>query len=44
MVNLEKRYLTHALTLAAGNKTDAARLLGISVRTLHYKLKQHQLQ
>ena len=36
---LEKKYLAHALALTAGNKTEAAKLLGISVRTLHYKLK-----
>jgi len=43
MDNLEKRYIAHALTLASDNKTEAAKILGISVRTLHYKLKQHRL-
>ncbi len=44
MENLEKKYLIHALALATNNKTEAAKILGISVRTLHYKLKIHNPQ
>jgi DNA-binding NtrC family response regulator len=40
---LEKRYLSHALRVAGDNKTEAARLLGISVRMLHYKIKKYAL-
>ncbi len=39
MEHLEKAYLSHALAEASGNKTEAAKILGISVRSLHYKLK-----
>ena len=34
---LERGYLSHALA-ATGSKTEAAKILGISVRTLHYKI------
>lgn len=40
---LEKKYLVHALQAAGNNKTEAARLLGISVRVLHYKIKKYGL-
>lgn len=40
---LEKDYLSHALAETGNNKTDAARILGISVRTLHYKLDKYGL-
>ncbi len=40
---LEKEYLLHALAAAGNNKTEAARVLGISVRTLHYKLDKYGL-
>jgi len=36
----EKRLLRHALIQAKGNRTQAARLMGISRRTLHRKLAQ----
>ena len=39
---LEIEYLRHALT-NCGNKTEAACMLGISVRVLHYKIKKHLL-
>ena len=41
--SLEKEYILHALSLAANNKTQAANILGISVRALHYKLKTYRL-
>ncbi|EMR06692.1 Nitrogen assimilation regulatory protein [Bhargavaea cecembensis DSE10] len=39
----EKLILKEALTSCAGNKSDAAKQLGISVRTLYYKLEKHRL-
>jgi two-component system response regulator AtoC len=39
----ERRALEKALKSANGNRAVAARLLGISVRSLYYKLEQHQL-
>ncbi len=39
----ERRALEKALRSANGNRAVAARLLGISVRSLYYKLEQHQL-
>jgi two-component system response regulator AtoC len=39
----ERRALEKALRNAKGNRAVAARLLGISVRTLYYKLEAHQL-
>jgi DNA-binding NtrC family response regulator len=41
--DLEKKYITHALEKTANNKTEAAKMLGISVRALHYKLKIYHL-
>lgn len=43
MTGLEKRYIEKALSEANNNKTEAARILGISVRVLHYKIKQYGL-
>ena len=40
---LEKRYIDKALSNARGNRTKAARLLGLSRRALLYKLKQYGL-
>jgi two-component system response regulator AtoC len=39
----ERRALEKALKSAKGNRAVAARLLGISVRTLYYKLEEHQI-
>lgn len=39
---LERRLLIAALQ-ASPSRPDAARSLGISVRTLYYKLRKHQL-
>ncbi|MBI5587891.1 MAG: sigma-54-dependent Fis family transcriptional regulator [Deltaproteobacteria bacterium] len=44
MEGLEKKYIEHALALANNNKTEAAMMLGLSVRVLHYKLKQYNLR
>lgn len=40
---LEKTYIKNALSTANNNKTEAARILGISVRVLHYKIKKYRL-
>jgi transcriptional regulator with PAS, ATPase and Fis domain len=41
--SLERKYLVRALQSAGNNRTEAARLLGISVRVLHYKIKRYNL-
>ncbi len=38
---LEKYYIEKALAQARGNRTEAAKFLGLSRRSLHYKLKHH---
>jgi DNA-binding NtrC family response regulator len=38
---VERRHILHTLQKADGNRTEAARLLGISVRCLQYKLKEY---
>ncbi len=43
MDRLEKEYVQSALASAGNNKTEAAGLLGISVRVLHYKIKKYHL-
>lgn len=43
MERLEKKYIKNALSTANNNKTEAARILGISVRVLHYKIKRYHL-
>jgi DNA-binding NtrC family response regulator len=40
---VEKKCIKNAMTIAGDNKTEAAKLLGISVRQLHYKLNQYSL-
>jgi len=40
---VEKNYIIHALAVTHNNKTAAAKLLEISVRTLHYKMEKHGL-
>jgi len=41
---LERQHLTAALTRADGNKTAAAKLLGLSLRSLYTKLKRHGME
>jgi len=41
---LERRALLHALTRARGDKNEAARLLGITRRSLLDKLRRHKLE
>jgi DNA-binding NtrC family response regulator len=38
---LEKQAILRALEETGGNKTQAARVLGIGLRTLHRKIKQY---
>jgi DNA-binding NtrC family response regulator len=41
---VERRYILHTLHTARGNRTKAAKLLGISTRCLQYKLKAYLQQ
>lgn len=40
----EKRLIVHALEIAAGNKTNAAKLLGMSFRSLRYRMKKLEIE
>ncbi len=40
---IEKKYIKKALASSDNNKTEAARILGISARVLHYKIKKYNL-
>lgn len=42
--DVEKSYLTKALTLSSGKKTEAAKLLGISFRSLRHKLAKYGIK
>jgi transcriptional regulator with PAS, ATPase and Fis domain len=41
MARVEREHIRRALEGANGNKTEAARRLGISVRNLYYKMEKH---
>jgi DNA-binding NtrC family response regulator len=43
VADVEKKCIKNAMIAAGNNKTEAARILGISVRQLHYKLNQYSL-
>lgn len=43
MEDLERRYIEDALKKAGNNKTEAAKILDMSVRALHYKIKKYGL-
>lgn len=43
VAEVEKKCIKNAMVAAGNNKTEAARILGISVRQLHYKLNQYSL-
>lgn len=43
MQRLEKEYIQKALTTTAGNRTKAAKVLEISLRALHYKIKELEI-
>jgi DNA-binding NtrC family response regulator len=40
---VEKKCIKNAMNATGNNKTEAAKILGISVRQLHYKLNQYSL-
>ncbi len=44
MDRLEKSYLVKALEKTGGNRTDAAKLLNISFRSLRYRLQKHGIE
>ena len=43
LANLEKVYLEQSLVHFSGNKTKAAKALGITVKTLYNKLHEYEL-
>ena len=44
MDRLEKRYVEKALEKAGGNRTEAAKLLNISLRSIRYRLQKHGIE
>ena len=44
MVELEKEYIEKALAFTGGNRTQAAKILEISLRSLIYKIKQYGIE
>lgn len=44
LVELEKSLIEQALALSSGNKSAAARLLGMTRHTLDYRLEKHDIQ
>ena len=43
IAEVEKMLIQHTLTNTAGNREQAARLLGIGTRTLYRKIKEYGL-
>jgi DNA-binding NtrC family response regulator len=43
LAQLEKRHIMRVLASTSGNKTQAARILGIDTKTLYNKLKSYQV-
>ncbi|KLU59866.1 transcriptional regulatory protein ZraR [Peptococcaceae bacterium CEB3] len=43
LAGIERELILEAIEAAAGNRTQAARILGLSRSTLHVKLKQHNI-
>ena len=41
--HIERQFIQRALVRTDGNKTAAAKVLGISPRSLHYKIKEYGL-
>ncbi|NIQ95969.1 MAG: sigma-54-dependent Fis family transcriptional regulator, partial [Desulfuromonadales bacterium] len=41
---LEKEYIRKALAATDGNRTQAAKILEISLRALQYKIKEYDLK
>lgn len=44
IADIEKEYLTNALKITNGNKTDAAQLLNISFRSFRHRLSKHGIK
>ena len=44
MDRLEKIYLEKALEKTGGNRTDAAKILNISLRSIRYRLQKHGIE
>jgi two-component system response regulator PilR (NtrC family) len=42
--NVEKRLIDNALKASNGNKTEAAKSLGISLRSLRYRISKHEIK
>lgn len=42
--NIEKQLIDNALKVSNGNKTEAAKNLGISLRSLRYRLSKHEIK
>jgi two-component system response regulator HydG len=40
---IEKYYIAETLKLTAGNREEAAKLLGIGERTLYRKIKEYEI-
>lgn len=43
LATIERGYLLKALKQTSGNRTDAARLLGMNLRSIRYRLQKHQI-
>jgi DNA-binding NtrC family response regulator len=43
LLTMEKRVIIKALKKTKGNKTEAANLLQINVKSIHNKVKQHSI-
>lgn len=41
--DIEKKYIRHALASTNNNKTEASKILGISLRVLHYKIQKYNI-
>jgi two-component system response regulator HydG len=44
MEEIKKQAILRTLEAAGGNKTQAARMLGIGVRTIHAKLREYGIK
>jgi len=44
LINLEKKYLREAIRISEGNLTNAAKLLGMSYRSMRYRVKKLQVR
>lgn len=44
LAELEKRHILNAIALSDGNKTKAAKILGVSLKTIYNKLHQYMTE